>query len=152
MRIRISHHIACAGVNLPVGTVRVHPLHLWSAMHIDDKRILLRRVEVVGFHNEHLYRVALGALHPHSLAGANVYGLLERIVVMGYLSFLATVKLINGSGLAGGAVSVNKTAMAVGIEAANGLAGNELGYLVRLYIDAEQRLHAALFAQEVNAF
>ncbi len=53
-RVGKCHHIALARVDLPVAPVSVTPRRLRPAVDVEDQRVLLRRVEVVGFDQEDL--------------------------------------------------------------------------------------------------
>ncbi len=65
--VGIGYDVARTGIDLPVGTVGVHPLHLRSAMDIDDERIFLGRIEAVRLDDEHLHGVTVSPLDPHLL-------------------------------------------------------------------------------------
>jgi len=52
MRIGESDDVTSAGINLPVAAKRILPLKLRAAMHVEDERILLGRVEIVWLDDE----------------------------------------------------------------------------------------------------
>ena len=89
MRVRISHHITGSRINLPVATERIHPLHLWSAMHIDDKRIFLAGIKVVWLHDKYLYLVTTSTLYPDALRWTDIHLILQLLVKEGNLLLLA---------------------------------------------------------------
>ena len=125
--IGIGHNISCARIYLPVGTERIHPLHLRSTVHVHHQRIALVGVEVVRLDDEDFHAVASRSLDPQLLARAEVNLGLEGVVVVRELggAFLLGLIAIERIGLTRGAAGEVEVALRVGQRCT----GSHIGHL-----------------------
>ena len=125
--VGVCYHITGARIYLPVGTERVHPLHLRPAVYVHHQRVTLVGVKVVRLDDEDFHAVARSSLDPQFLRGAEVYFGFQSVVVVGELggAILFHFVTIECVGFASGAAGKEEITLRVG----DGSAGGDIGHL-----------------------